>query len=298
MASVVRPLLQWPRWYSHTVFLRLLVSSSPLFSSRSRSCHQLFLSGSSFHFSYRNFRSRSGALRLRDLSLPTDSAESDGESSDGNLKKSRNEKKREAKRAVRWGMELANFSPPQIKRILKATLLEREVYDALMLVKRFGRDVREGKRRQFNYIGRLLREVDPELMDGLIQATKDGDQDKFLHLLGSETLVIEEEDDDNEGTETEDDYDGQESEYHINVANRWFNGLINRDVDIMNEVYSLQDVDFDRQELRRLVRKVHAGREHLASSEEKGEKTNVAGAERSLIRFLRGLAKQLMAERN
>lgn len=60
--------------------------------------------------------------------------------------------------------------------------------------------------------GRLLREVDPELMDGLIQATKDGDQDKFLHLLGSETLVIEEEeeeDDDNEGTETADDYEEQ-----------------------------------------------------------------------------------------
>lgn len=58
--------------------------------------------------------------------------------------------------------------------------------------------------------GRLLREVHPELMDGLIQATKDGDQDKFLHLLGSETLVIEEEeDDDNEGTETVDDYEGQ-----------------------------------------------------------------------------------------
>lgn len=58
--------------------------------------------------------------------------------------------------------------------------------------------------------GRLLREVDPELMDGLIQATKDGDQDKFLHLLSSETLVIEEEEeDDNEGTETADGYEEQ-----------------------------------------------------------------------------------------
>lgn len=306
MAHVVRPLMQWPRWHlsccGHTVFRHLFTSSSPLLSSRSRSYHQLLLFSSSFPFSFRKFRSRSGAVRFRDLQLPTDSAESDGESSDGNLKKSRNVKKREAKRAVRWGMELANFSPPQIKRILKVVSLEREVYDALMLVKRFGRDVREGKRRQFNYIGRLLREVDPELMDGLIQATKDGDQDKFLHLLGLETLVIEEEeedDDDDEGTETVDDY-GQESEYHIDVTTRWFNGLINRDVDIMNEVYSLQDVDFDRQELRRLVRKVHTGREHLASSEGKSEKLDkdVAGAERSLTRFLRGLAKQLTVEQN
>lgn len=54
------------------------------------------------------------------------------------------------------------------------------------------------------------------------------------------------------------------------------------------------------QELRRLVRKVHVGREQLASSEGKGEKLDkdVAGAERSLARFLRGLAKQLPVEQN
>jgi hypothetical protein len=35
------------------------------------------------------------------------------------FKKSRNELKREARRAVQWGMELAKFSPAQIKRILR-----------------------------------------------------------------------------------------------------------------------------------------------------------------------------------
>lgn len=135
MAHVVRPLLQWPRWHlswsSHKVLHHLFTSSSPLFSSRNRSYHQLLLFSSSFPFSYRNFRSRSGALRVRDLPLPTDSAESDGESSDGNLKKSRNEKKREAKRAVRWGMELASFSPPQIKRILKYEIFLFSIFYAL-----------------------------------------------------------------------------------------------------------------------------------------------------------------------
>jgi hypothetical protein len=33
--------------------------------------------------------------------------------------KSRNELKREAKRAVKWGMDLSSFNPPQIKRILR-----------------------------------------------------------------------------------------------------------------------------------------------------------------------------------
>lgn len=55
--------------------------------------------------------------------------------------------------------------------------------------------------------GRLLREVDPELMDGLIQATKDGDHDKFQDLSGSETLIIE--DGDDEAAETEDEYEEQ-----------------------------------------------------------------------------------------
>ncbi|GMJ10445.1 hypothetical protein like AT4G24175 [Hibiscus trionum] len=73
-------------------------------------------------------------------------------------------------------MELASFSTPQIKRILGAASLEQDVLDALMLVKRLGPDVREGKRRLFNYIGKLLREGEPELMEALIQATKVGDQ--------------------------------------------------------------------------------------------------------------------------
>ncbi|KAK1582672.1 hypothetical protein Q3G72_017192 [Acer saccharum] len=49
--------------------------------------------------------------------------------------------------------QLAAFSTPQIKRILKVTSLEDDVLEALMLVKRLGPDVKEGKRRQFNYIG-------------------------------------------------------------------------------------------------------------------------------------------------
>jgi hypothetical protein len=79
------------------------------------------------------------ALRPAGRPLPSD-AEDDTDDPDAgagaeSFKKSRNELKREARRAVKWGMDLASFSPPQIKRILSAASLEREVFDALMLVK-------------------------------------------------------------------------------------------------------------------------------------------------------------------
>uniref|UniRef100_A0A2P2JUF3 Uncharacterized protein MANES_05G146300 n=1 Tax=Rhizophora mucronata TaxID=61149 RepID=A0A2P2JUF3_RHIMU len=123
-----------------------------------------------------------------------DDDDDDSSDLDSGKKKSRNQKKREARRAVRWGMELASFSPPQIKRVLRVASLEREVYDALMLVKRLGPDVREGKRRQYNYIGKLLREVEPELMDSLIHATKDGDWSRIEGLSVSDTEIIGEDD--------------------------------------------------------------------------------------------------------
>lgn len=31
------------------------------------------------------------------------------------------------------------------------------------------------------------------------------------------------------------------------VVTRWFDGLINKDIGITNEIYSLREVDFDRQ---------------------------------------------------
>lgn len=56
--------------------------------------------------------------------LPSDAEDADdSDAGDGDavaFKKSRNELKREARRAVQWGMDLAKFSPPQIKRILRS----------------------------------------------------------------------------------------------------------------------------------------------------------------------------------
>eukprot|EP00262_Sarcandra_glabra_P016611 TRINITY_DN5471_c0_g1_i1.p1 TRINITY_DN5471_c0_g1~~TRINITY_DN5471_c0_g1_i1.p1 ORF type:complete len:243 (-),score=45.81 TRINITY_DN5471_c0_g1_i1:104-832(-) len=219
--------------YSPTVY-RLL---SSVFTSK-KPTHFSF---SSSPFS-RNSDIRSQGLRFTESSIQEAPEESDLESA---TKKSRNEKKREARRAFRWGIDLATFSPPQIKRILKVASLETEVFDALMLVKRLGPDVREGKRRQFNYIGRLLRKVEPELMDALIQASKDGDDSRLQELSGQGTWTIE--DDEEEGEETDSEEEGCHK--YVDVATRWFDGLIERDSFITNEVYSIHNVEFDRQDI-------------------------------------------------
>ncbi|KAG1354105.1 Thaumatin-like protein 1 [Cocos nucifera] len=206
-------------------------------------------------------------------------------------KKSRNELKREARRAVRWGMELSTFSRPQIKRVLRVASLDREVFDALMLVKRLGPDVREGKRRQFNYIGRLLRKAQPDLMDALIQASKDGDNSRLLALSGQETWSIEDDEEEEETT-----YEEEESENHIEIAARWFDGLVYKDPSITNEVYSVENVEFDRQELRKLVRRVQSI-EGLQVDENVAEyDAMLTEAKKPLIRFLRSLAKRSLAE--
>ncbi|KAF8752718.1 hypothetical protein HU200_011885 [Digitaria exilis] len=252
--------------------------------------------------------------------LPSDAAEDtdDPDAGDVPFKKSRNELKREARRAVHWGMDLAKFSPQQIKRILSAASLEPEVFDALMLVKvglpsyfirsflalvldcdihfvlglqKFGPEVREGRRRQFNYIGRLLRNAQPELMDTLIQASKVGGDSKLDTVLSESTLLAEEE-------EVEDlpDQEKDDEEY-MKIADRWFDGLLCKDISVTNEVYAVHNVEFDRQELRKLVRTVHMVEESTQIKDgEEGSNGKLSRAKKQLLRFLRSLAKEACVE--
>ncbi|XP_004291354.1 PREDICTED: uncharacterized protein LOC101304935 [Fragaria vesca subsp. vesca] len=248
--------------------------SSPVINLATRGVHKLV----------RGLRPRDAPPAPSDLD-----GNSSGSDSESITYKSRNALKRDARRAVRWAMDLASFSTPQLKLIIRVASLDEDVLDAVMLVKRFGNDVREGKRRQYNYIAKLLRDADTELMDALIRATKDSDQKKLQDLCGSEALSI----DDEEEEEAEESDNEEEEGSHIEVASRWVEGMINKDVDITNEVYSISDVEFDRQELRKLVRKVHLALERSSISEENKEKIDeaVVGAKKSLTRFLRALAK-------
>ncbi|KAK6120513.1 hypothetical protein DH2020_045743 [Rehmannia glutinosa] len=219
MAHVVRPLIRWPWWrHPHSTISHLISLRA---SSTRAATNVLFFAF--FSTSYRQVHFSSKALKLRGVNSLPDVNESDDEFSDSSeTKKSRNERKREGRRAVRWGMELANFSPPQIKRILRVADLEQEVFDALMLVK---------------------------------------------------------------------------DSMNSGVVTRWYDGLINKDISITNEIYSLREVEFDRQELRQLVRKVHSTLEYEANLEGNGKQDAAAvNARRSLSRFLRDLAEQLPAE--
>ncbi|KDP36911.1 hypothetical protein JCGZ_08202 [Jatropha curcas] len=302
MARLIRPLRQIPlmqqQLCSHFSF-HLHLSPSLLLTSKTTSHCLVLASVYSFNHS---IRCGSRGLRFSDVPTLSDLEEggSNSSGSDSDTKKSRTQKKREARRAVRWGMELASFSAPQIKRILRVASLEREVYEAIMLVKRLGPDVREGKRRQYNLIGKLIRDVKPELMDALIHSTKDGDWSRLQAVPGIETGIIEYDDEEAEETEYEEDEEDEEgSQEHIIIATRWLDGLINKDLKITNEVYAVHTVDFDRQELRKLVRKVHAVQESKSVSEEVDDEeadAAIMAAKKPLIRFLRALAKQMPAE--
>lgn len=306
MAQFVRPLIVSP---ASKLPLRRGINSlfdfkvSP--SSTGAFIHRRFFTGTSpsFLIHRKNLHlPRSRGLRPADAPLPSELSQSGNESSYSDAdRKSRNEKKREARRSFRWGMELADLNDSQIKRILRVVSLEEQVFDAIMLVKRLGRDVREGKRRQFSYIGRLLRDVQPELMDGLIHAMKDGDMQKFQELSGSNKSDLGDANEEEEETSDEDEEEGVFCNYH-DIATRWFDGLVNKNVDITNEIYSLSSVEFDRQELRKLVRNYSSMQERnnaTSSEDNEGEKdVALSRAKRHLTRFLVSLAKQLPTEEN
>ncbi|XP_039170806.1 uncharacterized protein LOC120286326 [Eucalyptus grandis] len=121
------------------------------------------------------------------------------------------------------------------------------------LSQRLGPDVREGKRTS-GPPGKLLREVEPELMDALIEATKDGDHSRLRALSVSEVWFGE---DDDEGEEDfEQEQVEEECGEYSSIASRWFDSLISKDIQMANEVFSIHTIDFDRQELQKLVWRV------------------------------------------
>ncbi|KAM1021330.1 hypothetical protein ACFX2I_042461 [Malus domestica] len=271
-AHAGRLLRQWPMWQQHccsnAAFHHLIFSPLLPVTTRTNSRHSPI---------------------TKDANTASSGSGSD---SDAVTYKSRNELKRHARRAVCWAMDLASSTTPQIKRIVRVASLDQDVLDAVILVKVLGPDVREGKRRQFNYVGKLLRDVEADLMDALIQATKESDESKLQALLGPETLGVHDVANEEEAEET--DFEEEEEGSHVDDATRWFDGLISEDIKITNEVYSISSVDFDCQELWKLVRSVHSRLEQKVDLEENTGKIDAvrASAKKALTRFLRSLAKR------
>jgi len=127
-------------------------------------------------------------------------------------------------------------------------------------------------------------------MDTLIQASKDGDDSKLHALLSEEKLLVEEEKVEELPDEEEDD-----GEY-MKIADRWFDGLLCKDISITNEVYAVHNVEFDRQELRKLVRRVQMVEESTSKDGEEGSNGKLSRAKEPLLRFLLSLAKEACAE--
>ncbi|XP_039170797.1 uncharacterized protein LOC104416376 isoform X3 [Eucalyptus grandis] len=96
-------------------------------------------------------------------------------------------------------------------------------------------------------ISLLLREVEPELMDALIEATKDGNHSRLRALSVSKVWFGK--DDDEEEEDFEQEQEEEEYREHSSIASRWFDGLISKDIQMATEVFSIHAIDFDRQSI-------------------------------------------------
>ncbi|KAM3372689.1 hypothetical protein ACQJBY_019524 [Aegilops geniculata] len=163
-----------------------------------------------------------------------------------------------------------------------------------MLVKKFGPDVREGRRRQYNYIGSLLRGAQPELMEDLIHSLKNGDESRIQALLSEvadKSMPIEDE----EVGELPHEEEGEGNQEYMEIADRWFEGLVCQDIPVTNEVYAIHNVEFDRQELRKLVRIVQEVQKSMGNKDSgEGSDRKLSRAKKPLIMFLRSLAKKTL----
>lgn len=217
-------------------------------------------------------------------------------------KKSKGQKKREALRAVDWAAEFANFSDSQLRRAIRWGSLQQQVYDAVRIVKKIGRDGRHARTRQLKLIGGMLREVDPELMEAIIKAIKDGDVEGIFSKSGD--LKDEDEGDDDDEDEDDDDDDdvnmedyedddeeqSSSSEHELdstetddNIVERWLQGLLSGDSDVVAEVYSIRSADFNRQELRRLVKDTLKNENRSAENDTQAVSEQPASATKKVV---------------
>eukprot|EP00850_Spirogloea_muscicola_P018794 SM000176S03125 [mRNA] locus=s176:100313:101713:+ [translate_table: standard] len=88
--------------------------------------------------------------------------------------KSKNQRKREAQRSRGWGERLVELSPRELQLVASWAELPDEVVDAVQLARSIGRGGKNGWRRQLGFVGGLLRDADPILMEASIKAARDG----------------------------------------------------------------------------------------------------------------------------
>ena len=143
--------------------------------------------------------------------------------------KSKSQIKREMLALQALGERLAELSSDQIKKIE----LPLELRDALLMCKTIGKG--EARRRQLQYIGALMREVDPEPIQKALDAIDSGNR---------------------------------QDELQFRELERWRDKLIDGHDDVADEILS-RFPGTDRQTLRQLVlnaRKEREGQKHPGAS--------------------------------
>ncbi|KAL9271186.1 hypothetical protein AKJ16_DCAP21960 [Drosera capensis] len=78
------------------------------------------------------------------------------------------------------------------------------------------------------------------------------------------------------------------------LSDKWYDGLVDKDITISNEVYYLETVDFERQALHKLVRKVHSLQDRYDNTEDGKEKENatLAAAKKCIMILAGGAHKE------
>jgi ribosome-associated protein len=89
-------------------------------------------------------------------------------------RKSKQQRKREAEAAQQVGAALVALSPAQFKRVLDKLDIPEDLQEALTLCRTI--KAHEGRRRQLQYIGRLMRDIDTapiqQMLDQLAQGNR------------------------------------------------------------------------------------------------------------------------------
>ncbi|KAL3733320.1 hypothetical protein ACJRO7_022793 [Eucalyptus globulus] len=134
----------------------------------------------------------------------------------------------------------------------------------------------------------LSRRLGPDVREGKRTSGPPG-YSKLRALSVSEVWFGE---DDDEGEEDFEQEQEEECREYSSIASRWFDGLISKGIQMANEVFSIHTIDFDRQELRKLVWRVQSTQEQPAKNKREAS-IALLRAQKSSTCFLRSLARQL-----
>lgn len=89
-------------------------------------------------------------------------------------RKSKAQQKREAEAAQALGTELVELSAPHFQALVKKLDLTEQLYEALVACRNI--NAREGRRRQLQYIGKLMRGIDCTTIEQKLAELKRGGQ--------------------------------------------------------------------------------------------------------------------------